>query len=406
MWYWQASPLRGKNVYKPFESAKKTKKLHPIIAWKRDFGIILFDEIEKAHPQIRQSLLSLLDDGKIEFASGNTTNYENVLVVMTSNVWEAEVAKQKGKHPIWFWTQSEASRRNDEEDTFRKALEDEFSPEFLGRAGTPIRFNNISREDSHAIVRKHVEALNESMGQDFTSWNIHIWLSDEAIDFIVNKWFNPKEWARPLTRAIAKYISNPVNRTLKQYAHEDFLSRKNPTVLFYDTNQNGESLESKFYTPEILPEHSIIDPNDAKDITTTTVDLVWKVLWTWRKLKSLYINFAKDGFSEEEIQILMHLDEEYTLTTIFEAENFYSGLNMYGDANIFENFTPRDMKRLIDKKARNLLDKNHYSKHIFILTLIVKSIQTIESLLDIDQLTNEQENIVIRFAVTSALKIW
>lgn len=328
---------------------------------------------------------------------------------MTSNVWEKEVAQQKNKNPIWFGNPSETSKDSDEQDTFRRALEEEFSPEFLWRVWTPIRFNSISREDSHNIVRKHIEVLNSSIGKYFNSWNIHIWLSEEAIGFIVEKWFNPKEGVRPLTRGIAKYISNPVNRTLREYANKDFLSRKNPTILFYELNEDKEWLSSRFYTPDIVPEQSIISSDDTIDITTATVDLVWDVLWTWRKSKSICTDFSEDWFSEEEVQILVHLDEEYTLTTIFEAGNgFYDGIKLLDGMEEFlpKSIRPRLIRSIVHGLAKQLNTKENYSKHIFILRLIVKSIQVIKELLNETQLTNEQENIVVRLAVTSALKVF
>lgn len=400
--YGHPTPLAEKKIFGPFEEAKKWRKLHPIIQWKRDFWILLFDEIEKAHPDIRQALLALLDDGKVTFPNNTTTSFENIFIVMTSNVWERELSQTRKRWVIWF--QSWNTLSSNEDEVFQKELEQEFSPEFLGRTGQPIKFRSIGKEHCKAIIERVIEEANEDLAKYFCTWNIHIGISPQAIDELIEKWFHPSKGARPLMKVIETYILAPTNKILRKHAHEKFLNRKNPTVLYYDMT-DGE-IKAHFYTPDIIREPNA---NEVKKevYVEPTVDRVDEMLSIPNKIRALTRRLWEEGFNDEEIAILMRLDKEYTLTSVFEAENFYDSTNLYRDAHVFgDNFSPRWIKWLIQRKAKEIEGEGMFSLHIFILMVIVKSISTIQKLLDQSQLSQEQENIVIRFAVVSAYKAW
>jgi ATP-dependent Clp protease ATP-binding subunit ClpB len=162
---------------------------------RRPYSVVLFDEIEKAHPEVFNVLLQILDDGRMTDGHGRTVDFKNTLVIMTSNVgsqWIQELA---------------ANNRAEMEKRVTEALRAHFKPEFLNRIDETIIFQNLAPEQIIEIVKIQVNRLRTRLA----SKNIELTLSDEALSLIAEKGYDPIYGARPLKRVIQQYIENPLS---------------------------------------------------------------------------------------------------------------------------------------------------------------------------------------------------
>jgi len=162
---------------------------------RRPYSVVLFDEIEKAHPEVFNVLLQILDDGRMTDGHGRTVDFKNTIIIMTSNVgsrWIQELG---------------ASRREEMEDKITEALRASFKPEFLNRIDETIIFHNLTHEQIGKIVKIQIEYLGARLAER----NIDLVLSDGAISLLVENGYDPAYGARPLKRVIQKYIENPLS---------------------------------------------------------------------------------------------------------------------------------------------------------------------------------------------------
>jgi len=162
---------------------------------RRPYSVVLFDEIEKAHPEVFNVLLQILDDGRMTDGHGRTVDFKNTIIIMTSNVgsrWIQELGP---------------SRREEMEDKITEALRASFKPEFLNRIDETIIFHNLTREQIGEIVKIQIEHLSKRLAQR----NIDLVLADGALSLIVENGYDPIYGARPLKRIIQKYIENPLS---------------------------------------------------------------------------------------------------------------------------------------------------------------------------------------------------
>ncbi|MFY0593998.1 ATP-dependent Clp protease ATP-binding subunit [Roseivirga sp.] len=172
---------------------------------RKPYSVVLLDEIEKAHPDVFNILLQVLDDGILTDGLGRRVDFRNTIIIMTSNIGVRDL-KDFGSG-IGFSTQTK--RDGEEEmmkDTIQKALKKTFSPEFLNRLDDVIIFNSLSREDIHNIIDISLGKLLsrvEAMGYKVT-------LTEKAKDFLSDKGFDPQYGARPLNRAIQKYLEDQI----------------------------------------------------------------------------------------------------------------------------------------------------------------------------------------------------
>jgi len=172
---------------------------------RKPYSVVLLDEIEKAHPDVFNILLQVLDDGILTDGLGRRVDFRNTIIIMTSNIGVRDL-KDFGAG-IGFSTQT---KRDSEDqiikDTIQKALKKTFSPEFLNRLDDVIIFNSLSRKDIHKIIDISLGKLFgrvEAMGYKVS-------LSAKAKDFLSEKGFDPQYGARPLNRAIQKYLEDQI----------------------------------------------------------------------------------------------------------------------------------------------------------------------------------------------------
>jgi ATP-dependent Clp protease ATP-binding subunit ClpB len=162
---------------------------------RRPYSVVLFDEIEKAHPEVFNVLLQILDDGRMTDGQGRTVDFTNTLVIMTSNIGSQ-------------WIQELAGTKRDEmEKRVTEALRAHFKPEFLNRIDETIIFQNLTLEQIVEIVTIQVKKLSSRLADR----NIELILSNQALTFIAEKGYDPIYGARPLKRVIQHYIENPLS---------------------------------------------------------------------------------------------------------------------------------------------------------------------------------------------------
>ena len=192
------------------------------------YSIILFDEIEKAHPSIYNILLQILEDGRLTDSQGKTVSFKNTIVVLTSNL--GTNFKNDG-----FGFANEKIESDMLALKVESALKDYFSPEFLNRIDDTIVFNKLTKENALAITK----LLVDEYVQDIKKKHIKISYTPELIKFITEKGFNDKFGARPLRRAITKHIEDTI--ALKYI--------------------KGELIENKKYVVDVKDNIVIIEPS-------------------------------------------------------------------------------------------------------------------------------------------------
>ncbi len=167
--------------------------------------VILFDEIEKAHEDVFNVLLQLLDEGQLTDGLGRKVNFKNALIILTSNIGVKE-ANSFGKNMGF---QTAASILNEEtrsREIIEKALKKKFRPEFLNRIDEAIVFNGLTEEDIHKIIYVEIAKLEERISE----MNYKLKISKDAIEFLAKQGYDEAYGARPLARAIQHYIEDPV----------------------------------------------------------------------------------------------------------------------------------------------------------------------------------------------------
>jgi ATP-dependent Clp protease ATP-binding subunit ClpC len=206
---------------------------------RKPYSVVLLDEIEKAHPDVFNILLQVLDDGILTDGLGRRVDFRNTIIIMTSNIGVRDL-KDFGAG-IGFTTK--AKRENDEElmkSTIQSALKRAFSPEFLNRLDDVIVFNSLKREDIHKII-------DLTLGKLFARINTlgyNVELTDKAKDFLAEKGYDQQFGARPLNRAIQKYLEDPVA--------EEILKGEIPEggIIMADYEGTGELLTIKTKKPK------------------------------------------------------------------------------------------------------------------------------------------------------------
>ncbi|KAA9327317.1 ATP-dependent Clp protease ATP-binding subunit [Adhaeribacter soli] len=182
------------------EGGQLTEKIR-----RKPYSVVLLDEIEKAHPDVYNLLLQVLDDGILTDGLGRKVDFRNTIIIMTSNIGARDL--QDFGAGIGF--ASKAKQDNMDEimkSTIQNSLKKTFSPEFLNRLDDVIVFNSLAKEDIFKIIDISLSKLYKRI----ETLGYHIELTDKAKDFVAEKGYDPKYGARPLNRAIQKYIEDPI----------------------------------------------------------------------------------------------------------------------------------------------------------------------------------------------------
>jgi ATP-dependent Clp protease ATP-binding subunit ClpC len=201
---------------------------------RRPYSVILLDEVEKAHPDIFNMLLQVLDDGFLTDSLGRKINFQNTIIIMTSNVGARQV-KDFGRG-LGFETASQKAQSQEiEKGVIEKELKKTFSPEFLNRIDDIVVFNPLEQKD----IRKIVDIELVKLIQRIDQLGYKIVVSDPAKDFIAEKGYDSKYGARPLNRAIQKYIED----LLAEHVVNNAI--KEGDKILVDQNKEGDNLQLK-----------------------------------------------------------------------------------------------------------------------------------------------------------------
>ena len=176
----------------------------------RPYSVILFDEIEKAHPEVFNILLQVLDNGRLTDAKGRVVNFKNTVIIMTSNIGAEHIDKMSGLGFGSGHSVTADMRYEQVKDKVMGSLKDFFRPEFLNRLDEIVLFNILSPESVHNIVRMQVDIVAKRLDEK----HITLTLSDAAIEHLAKEGYNPQYGARPLKRLIQTKIMTSIANTM------------------------------------------------------------------------------------------------------------------------------------------------------------------------------------------------
>ncbi|WP_427156736.1 ATP-dependent Clp protease ATP-binding subunit [Streptococcus sanguinis] len=168
---------------------------------RRLYSIVLLDEIEKAHPDVFNSLLQVLDEGRLTDSKGRTIDFKNTILIMTSNIGSQQILES---------LKSEQGLTSETQDEVLSLLQHSFRPEFLNRIDETVIFNPLRAEDMVNIVKIMVRQLQERLKHQ----KIQLHLSEEVYAFLAQKNYQPEFGARPIQRSIMRYLETPLARYL------------------------------------------------------------------------------------------------------------------------------------------------------------------------------------------------
>ncbi len=167
---------------------------------RKPYSVVLFDEVEKAHPDVFNVLLQVLDDGRITDGQGRTVDFRNTVLIMTSNIGSQHIMDE--------------SNPEQREAKVREALRHHFRPEFLNRIDETVIFDRLDRSELAGIVTLQLDRVEKRLEKQ----GIHLKLDDDAVDFIGNQGYDPVYGARPLKRAIQHHLLDPLSLQLLEGA--------------------------------------------------------------------------------------------------------------------------------------------------------------------------------------------
>lgn len=174
---------------------------------RKPYSVILLDEIEKAHPDVFNILLQVLDDGRLTDSKGRVVDFRNTVVIMTSNIG-AEALKYRKS--LGFGAQEKKQSQENSKQVMLEELKKAFRPEFLNRVDEMIVFHPLEKKELNEIVKKMAAQLTKRLKEQ----NIELELTEAALDRIANEGYDPEYGARPLRRAIQKNVEDRLSEEI------------------------------------------------------------------------------------------------------------------------------------------------------------------------------------------------
>jgi ATP-dependent Clp protease ATP-binding subunit ClpC len=196
---------------------------------RKPFSVVLFDEIEKAHPDVFNILLQILEDGRLTDSQGRSVDFKNTVIIMTSNLGTAELRKKS----IGFVAESEELNYQQIKDKVMEALKGHFRPEFLNRIDEVIVFHELTIDE----VKEIVDLLLRRVRSQLESQALDLALADSAKELLAQKGYDPQLGARPLRRAIQRLLEDPLS---EKVLHKEFAAGS--TILVDVDEDNPEEL--------------------------------------------------------------------------------------------------------------------------------------------------------------------
>ncbi|MEQ1561688.1 MAG: AAA family ATPase, partial [Nitrospira sp.] len=217
----------------------------------RPYSVILFDEIEKAHPEVFNILLQVLDNGKLTDSKGRVVNFRNSVIILTSNIGSRYVDKME---KIGFSSeQSEKVKYEEAKTKVMEALKDHFRPEFLNRLDDIIIFDILGHKAIEEIVKIQIDLVTERLAQKEIKLNI----SNSVFQHLAKEGYNPQYGARPLKRLIQNKILTPiaslmVSKGLSKGGSVSVDMKGNEFSFNVKKGRNGSFISDGFVTDGVL----------------------------------------------------------------------------------------------------------------------------------------------------------
>ena len=194
---------------------------------RKPYSVVLFDEIEKAHPDVFNILLQVLDDGRLTDNKGRTVNFKNTIIIMTSNLGSAYIQSQFEKINDQNHDQIVEETKAEVMNMLKKTIR----PEFLNRIDETIMFQPLNKEQIEQIVRLQINGIKKMLDEN----GVTLQMTDEAVDFIATAGYDPEFGARPVKRAIQRYLLNDLSKKLLSQE----VDRSKPIIV----ERSGEALK-------------------------------------------------------------------------------------------------------------------------------------------------------------------
>jgi ATP-dependent Clp protease ATP-binding subunit ClpB len=210
---------------------------------RRPYAVILLDEVEKAHRDVFNILLQVLDDGRITDSQGRVVDFRNTVIVMTSNIGSDHILSMAGDDANYEQMHAQVTQ----------SLRKQFRPEFLNRIDELIIFHTLKREELRQIVAIQIKRIEKLLDDQ----KIHLELTDVALDFIVNAGYDPVYGARPLKRALQRELENPIATLLLEQTFTEgdtiLIDCPDKTLTFSSKSEKNAVLEAETKPMDILP---------------------------------------------------------------------------------------------------------------------------------------------------------
>ncbi|MEA3387469.1 MAG: AAA family ATPase, partial [Patescibacteria group bacterium] len=406
--------LADNYIYKSYKDAEQAGTLHPLIKDIENCNIILFDEFEKAHENLSQMLLSVMDEGKIKLNKGDeeeiidkskttstsnilnpkkskygyseVTNFKNTIIIFTSNLGAKDIQDQlSGKIKTMGFSQGEDKKVIIPRDFYEKEMKEYFAPEFINRMSEFIPFNTLDEKSLRLILELTISKYNK----DYDYTNTSIILRKKIKDFLVNKSLESNMGARFLVKKFEKLIITNFNRVLNNgtITQMEKINEEKINGLIFDINKKEEiSVRGQFTNlkndkvvvvekkkkkrRELYQDEVIVSLQNNSLILTLRDNILPSIVY----LKTLYqeknqfsLNFDDEiiayekqllmwGLTTRDIEILKEATIESKMT---DYENFYghmTGVKLWNKEDFNNNFN--GMTRYIEKYMRRFFENN------------------------------------------------
>ena len=203
---------------------------------RRPFAVVLLDEIEKAHPDVFNILLQIMEDGQLTDSFGRRVDFRNIILIMTSNIGADMIKNQSG---FGFASRSAEASYEKMKEMLSKEVERYFRPEFLNRVDELIVFKSLTRDDLYEIVELELKKVRRRLADH----GLKLELTKQAIDFLIDKGHNPDFGARPLRRALVTYLEDPLSEQILRghFKGKDIIRvGAKDDMLFFDAGSSAD----------------------------------------------------------------------------------------------------------------------------------------------------------------------
>ncbi len=224
---------------------------------RRPYRVVLFDEIEKAHPEVWNALLQILDDGRLTDGQGRLVDFRNTVLIMTSNLGTEYVHKSGSLGFL-------KGGANDDEEKIRKALQKAFRPEFLNRIDEIITFSTLSRAEMREIVTLQLQEIKARLREH----GMQVELTPAAQDWLADVGYDPTFGARPLQRAVQKYVESPLSIQLLSGEFKD------GAIVLVDVDEEEGKLAFESKAEQSAPEETSTEEASAEETSAEVVEAV------------------------------------------------------------------------------------------------------------------------------------